>query len=165
MGMALKLTIVAQSTADGRSTALAKLLRKAAKDCRVTSGEWSISLIDDATMTQLHGRTMNLHTTTDVLTFDLGQAVRGVETRRHIELDTVICVDEANRRAAEMGHPVEHEILLYAVHSLLHVLGYDDTTPAKFKAMHRREDEILTTLGVGPVFQKPRIPARKRVRS
>jgi len=141
-------------------------LRSAARMLGVTGGEWSISLVDDHTMGQLHARTMNIPTTTDVLTFDLGDGVAGCETRQHIELDTVICIDEACRRAAEFDHAVDREILLYAVHSLLHVVGYDDTTPAKFRAMHAREDEILTALGVGPVFAKTTPPkeSRKKVR-
>ncbi len=43
-------------------------------------------------------------------------------------------------------------MLLYAVHGLLHLCGYDDRTPAGFRRMHRKEDDLLARLGVGPVF-------------
>jgi rRNA maturation RNase YbeY len=161
---------------------LVRLLGQALGIIGVMGGEWTISLVDDAAMMELHGRTMKLPTTTDVLTFDLRDssapgfdgARRGeekVSERRKktahiadprlsrgltVELDTVICMDEARRRARELGHPVFHEVLLYAVHSVLHVTGYDDRAPATFRAMHRREDEILAALGIGPVFEKRR---------
>lgn len=132
-------------------------IRSAAKMLGVSGGDWTISFVDDEAMMELHQRSMGLATTTDVLTFDLSDAAEVPAERSTIELDTVICIDEAARRAAELGHPLLHEVLLYGVHSLLHVLGHDDTTPAKSKAMHRREDEILTALGIGPVFHKPRL--------
>ena len=35
---------------------------------------------------------------------------------------------------------------------LLHLLGYDDHTPEDARAMHSREDELLTAIGYGPVY-------------
>ncbi len=43
-------------------------------------------------------------------------------------------------------------MLLYITHGLLHVLGYDDSSPAKFRRMHKREDELLEALGIGKVY-------------
>ena len=71
-----------------------------------------------------------------------------------MDVETVVCVDEARRRAGEMGHTVREELLLYCVHSLLHVQGYDDVTAAGARRMHAREDEILEAVGVGRVFLK-----------
>lgn len=56
--------------------------------------------------------------------------------------------------ARRLGHPMAHELLLYALHGLLHLSGFDDRTDSEFAAMHAREDEILTRLGVGPVFSQ-----------
>jgi hypothetical protein len=47
---------------------------------------------------------------------------------------------------------VRDELLLYAVHGMLHLCGYDDRTDRDFAAMHRREDHILSRLGVGAIF-------------
>jgi probable rRNA maturation factor len=64
----------------------------------------------------------------------------------------VVCVPEARRRAAELGNPVRHELLLYALHGMLHLSGMDDRTLRQFRRMHHLEDAILRRLGVGPVF-------------
>ena len=55
------------------------------------------------------------------------------------------------------------ELLLYAAHGVLHLCGLDDRTAAGFREMHRKEDEILTRLGVGPVFDTSQsTPSRKQ---
>ena len=71
-----------------------------------------------------------------------------------IDGDLVLCVDEARRRAAELGHDARVELLLYAVHGLLHLAGEDDHEPDAHRRMHEREDAILTGLGLGPVYSK-----------
>jgi probable rRNA maturation factor len=150
-----------------RFTLLAQPLRRLLKLLRVTDGNWSISIVRDAEMAELHGRTMRMPTTTDVLTFDLRDAPPAnrkskIKTRKCLDLDTVICIDEARRRAKELGHAVADELLLYALHSLLHVQGYDDTTTAAFKRMHAREDELLAEIGIEPVYEKPKTQNSKR---
>jgi probable rRNA maturation factor len=159
-----------------RFSHLAPSLRRLLKLLHIAAGNWSITIVRDAEMAALHARTMNLPTTTDVLTFDLRDPPRrnlksqisNLKFREGspLDLDTVICVDEARRRAKELGHAVGDELLLYALHSLLHVQGYDDTTPAQFKRMHAREDELLAKIGIGPVYEKPKTQnAKSKARS
>ena len=94
----------------------------------------------------------------DVLTFPL-ETDSGGHT---ISGEIVVCVPEARRRARERGIPLEREVLLYALHGMLHLIGYDDRTDAGFAKMHRIEDDILTALGVGPVFRAPNRSRRAR---
>jgi len=55
------------------------------------------------------------------------------------------------------------ELLLYALHGMLHLCGFDDRTDRGFRTMHRREDDILTALGFGPVFAaQPKSSSRVR---
>jgi probable rRNA maturation factor len=114
------------------------------------AGVITIALVDDAEMRRLHRQHMNLDSTTDVLTFDLRETKTAA-----LEADLVLCVDEATRQARRRGHAVRHELLLYAIHGLLHLLGYDDHRAADAKRMHAREDELLTKLGFGAVFGRP----------
>lgn len=108
----------------------------------------SVAIVDDARMASLHQQYMNDPSTTDVLTFDLRDQPAGP-----VEGEICICRDEAARRAAERGHELTKELLLYAVHGLLHLLGYDDHDAADHAAMHAKEDELLTRIGVGPVYR------------
>ena len=123
--------------------------------------ELSLALVGDARMSALHEQFMGIGGPTDVLTFPLDLDARG----RPASGEVVVCVPEARRRAKEHGVPLERELLLYALHGLLHLCGYDDRTDASFRAMHRTEDQILAQLGVGPVFAPdPTTASRKTTR-
>lgn len=111
----------------------------------------SVLIVDDARMQHLHERHSGEKTTTDVLTFDLR-----ADKVRPVEADLVVCADEAARRAVQLGHSIERELLLYCIHGLLHCLGHDDHDEAGWRAMHAREDEILAAIGVGATFHSDR---------
>lgn len=112
--------------------------------------ELSLALVRDSEMAALHLRFLGIPGPTDVLTFPLDQDDHG----RDIAGEVVVCVPEARRQAERNGNPVEQELLLYALHGILHLSGFDDRTPVGFRKMHRKEDEILQKLGIGPVFSK-----------
>lgn len=112
-----------------------------------------VELVDDAIMDHLHRKHSGVPGTTDVLTFPAS----GPDDP--VDVDIVACVDEARRRAVEFGHDVERELLLYAVHGLLHCLGHDDHDPEAFERMHAEEDRILTAIGTGATF-RPHHPDR-----
>jgi probable rRNA maturation factor len=108
-------------------------------------GEVRVRVVDDAEMADLHARFSHDPTTTDVLTFNLGEA-------GDLDTDLFVCLDVARRVAQARGHAPEKELLLYVVHGLLHCLGHDDHDPAEAARMHEREDEVLTAIGVGAVY-------------
>jgi probable rRNA maturation factor len=108
----------------------------------------SLAILPAKRMSILHKRFLNHSGPTDVLTFELEHDPRGRPTSGEI----VICSTVARVNAKKLGHPLSHELLLYALHGLLHLSGFDDRTASTFAAMHAKEDEILTRLGIGPVF-------------
>lgn len=113
------------------------------------SGEIRVRIADDAEMSRTHEQFSGVTGATDVLTFDLRD---DPNPDAPLDTDLVLCIDEARRHAAEHGHTPERELLLYALHGLLHCLGYDDHTPADAEAMHAREDDILRRIGVGATY-------------
>ncbi len=118
----------------------------------LAGGELRIELVDDAAMTAAHAQWKNDPTTTDVLTFDLRTS-----EDEPLDTDLMVCVDEARRQAEARGIALEHEVLLYIIHGLLHCLGHDDQHADDALAMHAREDELLAAVGVGHVFAQPEI--------
>lgn len=130
---------------------LAKLHRdlNAALVHLAVAGEVRIRLIDDAAMSDAHQRYSGVAGTTDVLTFDLRDAA---DPAAPLDVDLLICVDVARRQAASRGHPLTHELLLYALHGVLHCLGHDDHDDAAYARMHALEDQVLSAIGVGAVF-------------
>jgi probable rRNA maturation factor len=117
----------------------------------------SIVLVGNRRMSALHQQFMGIAGPTDVLTFPMETDVRG----RVISGEVIVCVPQALRQARAHTIPPRLELLLYALHGLLHLLGYDDRTDSAFRMMHRTEDAILTELGFGPVFAATTAPARR----
>ena len=86
-------------------------------------------LVDRATMARVHGDFLGDSFETDVITFPYGEIL--------------VCPAVAKDRAACLGLEVEQEVLLYALHGLLHLVGYDDKTPKLAKEMARAQAQLL----------------------
>jgi len=118
--------------------------------------ELSIAIVNDARMSDLHAQFMGIHGPTDVLTFPIDQDASGHVTSGEV----IVCLPQARRQAKQHRIPPRLELLLYAIHGMLHLLGYDDRTARDFHTMHRTEDDILTQLGFGPVFDRSKTPVQ-----
>lgn len=128
---------------------LQSMLLRARALMRSPLRELSVALVGDKRMSLLHEQFLGIPGPTDVLTFELNHDARNRVTAGEV----VICVPEARRQARRRPHSsVRKELLLYALHGMLHLTGYDDRTEDDYRQMHRKEDEILRRLGVGPVF-------------
>ena len=125
-------------------------LRRARGMLRARVRELSVVFVGDRRMKELHRQFMGEGTTTDVLTFPLDEDGKG----RALSGEVYVCIAEARRQAKLRGNPVEHEVLLYSLHGLLHLCGFDDRTEPEHRKMHRREDQILTRLGIGRVYAR-----------
>lgn len=119
--------------------------------------ELSLVLVKDAAMAALHERYLGIGAPTDVLSFELDHDRRGQVSAGEV----VVCVDEARRQSRKRNVELRLELLLYALHGMLHLCGFDDRTDRGFRTMHRLEDDILIRLGFGPVFAvKPKVSTR-----
>ena len=64
--------------------------------------------------------------------------------------DMVISLERAQAQGEEFGHGTQREVAYLAVHSVLHLLGYDHLDEGPMKAqMRAREEAILEGLGIG----------------
>jgi probable rRNA maturation factor len=111
------------------------------------TGRVEIAVVSGSEMARQHRRWLGRWGVTDVITFNLGGG-----DRRGVQGLILICRDVARREAARRGLDWRVEAALYVVHGCLHLCGYDDQTRGDFRRMHRREDEILESLGWGTPF-------------
>jgi len=130
-----------------RSAWLIREAGMAARAAGVQRGELRVALVGDEEMAAAHLRHCGEPGTTDVITFDLADG-----SGDELDADLLVCLDEAERQAGVRGIRVEHEVLLYVVHGVMHCLGYDDHDEASAGAMHAAEDRVLSRIGVGPVY-------------
>lgn len=147
---------VSWQSSSTQSSSLGALVRKAVRGTlerhQVASARVSVIGVGDPRMAQLNKKHLGHPGSTDVLTFDLSDG--GAE----IEGEIVISLDTARREAKRRGHSASAEAALYAVHGVLHLLGYDDHEPRRAARMHRMEDEILASVGLRAVYASSTAP-------
>lgn len=118
---------------------------------RVLTGEGveqaliSIAIVDDATMHRLNKQYLQHDYPTDVLSFVL-------EDDERLEGEIIIGADYAAREATTFGWSAADEMLLYAIHGTLHLVGFDDLEPELKTQMRAKEREYLATFGLSPRY-------------
>ena len=114
----------------------------------VRQARLGVAIVDDTTIADLNQTHLSHEGPTDVITFDMSDKADG----QLIEGEIIMSGQTAAREAAVRGHDTADELALYAVHGVLHLLGYDDHQPEDARRMHEMEDEILTSIGFGRVY-------------
>jgi probable rRNA maturation factor len=91
--------------------------------------EISFVLVDRKIMARVHGDFLGEPTETDVITFAHGEIL--------------ICPAVAQERAGEFDQETDNEVLLYGLHGLLHLAGYNDKDPDESKKMAQAQEKLL----------------------
>jgi len=113
-------------------------------DDGIESGKMNVVLVDSDTIRQYNRDFLQHDYPTDTISFP-------IEDRRsegYLEGEVLVCTEIAKSRAEEFGWTAEEELLLYVVHGMLHLIGFDDTTPELQAEMQEKEREYLATLGI-----------------
>ena len=111
-----------------------------------------VTFCDNGHIRALNKKFRGVDKHTDVLSFPLYED--GDFSDAHIfgeaELgDIVISVERAKEQAAELGHGFVREAAFLAVHSTLHLLGYDhERSPEDDEAQCARQREIIEMLEI-----------------
>ena len=138
------------------------MLRKAIKTALDHEGvtektHIDLMLTDNAHIHEINLEQRGVDRHTDVLSFPMNQLVPEAFDAEMCEYDPasgrlllgdmIISLEQCRAQAEEFGHSAEREICYLAVHSVLHLLGYDHMDEGEEKAqMRRHEDEIMEKL-------------------
>jgi probable rRNA maturation factor len=117
-----------------------------------------VVIVSDDEMREINATRRGIDEATDVLSFpllelrpDVGLAedffVLPPDAQVHLG-DVVISFSRVESQAEEAGHSRERELAFLTVHAVLHILGYDHDTEEKRRRMRRREEDVLTELGL-----------------
>jgi probable rRNA maturation factor len=109
--------------------------------------EVAVTIVDDADIARLNADYRGKDAATDVLSFPLGEM--NPENGCFILGDVVISAQKMIRQAAQFGHSEERELLFLAIHSLLHLLGYDHENKADEHIMREKQTGYLNEIGFG----------------
>lgn len=141
----------------------ADLLRQvipAALEAEGVAVPWEVDVLftDDEGIHQINLKQREVDRPTDVLSFPMFDLQPGEHPTEEdadpgtglVPLgDMVISLERAQAQGEEYGHGTRREVAYLAVHSMLHLLGYDHMDEGPMKAqMRAREEAILEQLGI-----------------
>lgn len=113
-------------------------------DFSVQSGRLGVVLVDNDTIQQYNRDFLDHDYPTDVISFPLENRL----DEGHLEGEILACTEVAFDRAAEFQWTPQEEILLYVVHGVLHLVGFDDTTAEDRSEMRQKEKEYLAHIEI-----------------
>jgi probable rRNA maturation factor len=117
------------------------------------NAELSVTFVDNGEIHALNREFRGKDKPTDVLSFPLFEADEGFEVDPAIGAvalgDIVISAERAKEQADEYGHSFAREVCFLAVHSTLHLLGYDhEVSEEDEKYMNETQEYILAKMGL-----------------
>lgn len=116
------------------------------------NAEVEVSFVSDKKIKELNYAYRNINSSTDVLSFPLGEGgVYDVNPANgNLMLgDVIISIDHAIAQADLYGHGIEREIAFLTVHSVLHLLGYDHVNGGEEqRIMRQKEENALKIMGL-----------------
>ncbi len=132
-----------------------KLVQHAAEIEKIEDGsEVSITFVTNEAIHEINRTYRDKDQPTDVISFALEEIGEGEieivgEGMPRVLGDIIISIDRTKEQAEEYGHSFERELGFLAVHGFLHLLGYDHMTTEDERVMFGKQDEILSSFGLG----------------
>ena len=125
---------------------------------QISHAELSVVLVDDREIHQMNRDFLGHDYPTDVISFSLNTSVENnlcrpqdsVTTASDLQGELIVSVETALREAKSHGWSLQAELLLYVVHGILHLCGYDDLEDEARPAMRTRERELMSIWGYCP---------------
>ena len=123
---------------------LGEKIQEALKQLKVSDSEVTIVLDSNKKLRELKKSYLGIDEISDVLSFTSGEM--NPETGNIYLGDIIISLEKANYQAEVNNHPIEFEVLMLAVHGLLHLLNYDHFIESNAKTMFDKQDGILKVI-------------------
>jgi probable rRNA maturation factor len=140
----LEVLIANETAADVDVERLEAAVRTALLGTMFEEGMISVAIVDDPTIHELNRQYLQHDYPTDVLSFTLES-----DPPRLVG-EIIASVDTAAELAVEAGWSAAEELVLYIVHGMLHLAGYEDKTPDAGAKMRAAELAVLRRLGITP---------------
>ncbi len=122
---------------------------KALKFLKILSAELSVAIVTDRKIHVLNRQYLAHDHPTDVVTFDLSgeRTPFGKKKQKFLDGEIIVSATTAFRMSKELRIQPMAELVLYIVHGILHLTGFDDKTLPARKEMRIQERDVLEALG------------------
>lgn len=122
---------------------------------KVTFADISLAIVDNPTIRELNQQYLEHDYDTDVLSFllecQIDPSKQEPELRgagKTIEGEIIVSAEMAVSMSEDYDWSADNEFLLYTVHGLLHLCGYDDLSEEEIILMRTKEQQILDHWGL-----------------
>ncbi|MBU0754905.1 MAG: rRNA maturation RNase YbeY [Planctomycetes bacterium] len=105
----------------------------------------SVSVVDDTEIHAINAKYLNHDRPTDVISFDYRDKA---EESSIPSGELIVSGETAQRVSQERGDlDAGAELVLYVIHGVLHLLGYNDQEPEDAARMWAKQNQIMESLG------------------
>ncbi|ANH78303.1 Metal-dependent hydrolase YbeY [Candidatus Chlamydia sanziniae] len=130
-----------------RVRSVRKLLTFLLDTLHIVTHQVFVYFLEDKALAHLHKKVFSDPSLTDTITLPID--IPGSSTYPHVLGEAFISPEAAIRFLKHRPHTKEdlyEEISRYLIHSTLHMLGYNDTTPKEKTKMRVKENQLLCML-------------------
>ena len=107
------------------------------QDLNLSLRSLEINFINSKAIKEINKKFLSHDYSTDIITFNYSEA------QNIIDGEIFISVDDAKENAKKFKVKFQEEIGRLVVHGILHLIGFDDTTPDQRKKMKNQENQLL----------------------
>ena len=160
-------------TSDLDHVFLEGVIRRVLLEEQISDAKISVAIVNDLEIHRVNREFLGHDYSTDVISFLLNEPTKAnaridsdvqlmsdLDALRHpattdepcdfLNGELIVSFETAVREATAHGWSPQAELLLYIVHGLLHLCGYDDLTDEARPIMRSRERELLGIWGLSP---------------
>ena len=141
---------------EGYEQAIKEAVSVVAEDKALPDGlDVNVLIVSSQEIQSINAQNRDIDSVTDVLSFpyyeyDESGIFKGeiYEGEENILGDIILCADKIISQAAEYGHSQRRELSFLAVHSMLHLLGYDHIEESDRILMEKEQRRFMQLLGI-----------------
>jgi len=136
----VKVNVFFKVRAGSRVSVLRKIVLSALGRLARKKGEVNLVFVGAAEIRRLNRRFLGRDRATDVIAFNYPPSPAADAAFG----DVFVCVPQAKKQAAELGHSLKKELAILSAHGALHLAGMDDKTQAQAEKMDRAAQKLAT---------------------
>lgn len=120
-----------------KKRSIQRVIRSLLSFLKIECDEIAIYFVTAKKICQLHDEFFNDPSITDCISFPLDKSYLG---------EIFVCPKQALLYSEKRRIDPKEEVILYLIHGLLHLIGYDDLDPKSKKIMRRKEKSCMRHL-------------------
>lgn len=124
------------------------IVRSILRHLKIHDAQLSFVFVSSQKIRALNKKYLNRPHATDVLAFDFrSESAMAGESPAAVSGEIIISTDAVRQNARHFKSSIAAELVLYMVHGVLHLVGYDDHNPRDVSQMRAKEEDVMRALG------------------